>query len=388
MKKNSTHFNHLLEKYLDNKCNPAEIQELFSLINSSSENRELLESMKNDFENLFHTQQESTTPIEKNEVPVIPMKSHTNRWVKMAIVAASLILLTGIGWIFFQNSSTPQSSQQVSVSISDSIKPGSQIATLTLSNQQTILLNADVNDTIAQQGNAFILKNQNDQLIYQPNNDPSAVNIYNTLSTPRGGQYSITLPDGTNVWLNAFTSLRFPVAFSNERHVFVDGEAYFEVAKNAKKPFIVELRNGEKIEVLGTHFNIMNYEDEENQKITLVEGSVKVLNKINEVILKPGEQALSKNNGKINVNKNINVDHEIAWKNGLFDFENEKLTDIMRQISRWYNVDIIYPSSIPDGHYSGAIRRESNIQDVLKMLSLAGNVNFSTTKNQILVNQK
>ncbi|MBK7288921.1 MAG: FecR domain-containing protein [Chitinophagaceae bacterium] len=188
-----------------------------------------------------------------------------------------------------------------------------------------------------------MIKLDDGQLAYNTEGVAGEV-VYNTISTPRGGQYQLTLADGSKVWLNAASTLRFPATFSGtERKVELTGEGYFEVAKNAAMPFKVGLENGVEVEVLGTHFNVMSYSDDEQIKTTLVEGKVKVLNGDNNVILSPNQQAqFTKGNKSLLVDKDADVNKAIAWKNGLFDFDNDNIVDILRQLSRWYDVQIQY----------------------------------------------
>ena len=214
--------------------------------------------------------------------------------------------------------------------------------------------------------------------------------VYNTISTPRGGQYQLVLADGSKVWLNAASTLRFPATFSGtERKVELTGEGYFEVAKNATMPFKVGLENGVEVEVLGTHFNVMSYSDEEQVKTTLVEGKVKVLNGENNVMLRPNQQAkFTKSNKSLVVDKDADVNKAIAWKNGLFDFDNDAITDIMRQLARWYDVEIQYSGNIVAQFYTGSIRRQVNISQVLFMLEQAGGVQFKIEGKKIIVKTK
>ncbi|MGY0037823.1 FecR family protein [Pedobacter sp. NJ-S-72] len=209
----------------------------------------------------------------------------------------------------------------------------------------------------------------------------------NTVSTPRGGQYRIILPDGTKVWLNSSSSLKFPEQFtSNERNVELKGEAYFEVAKNASKPFKVTV-NSTVVKVLGTHFNIMAYNDDPFIKTTLLEGSVQLSNITTLDILKPGQQAVINKSGFVKV---INTDTEqsIAWKNGYFFFNRANLKDIMKQLSRWYNIDVIYKGKMPvEEEFVGKIKRDSELSKTLKILEFSG-VNFKIIGNQLIVTSK
>jgi transmembrane sensor len=241
------------------------------------------------------------------------------------------------------------------------------------------------NGTLLQKGATKITK-QGGLLIY---NDSGSTNqdapiVYNTLSTPRGGQYQVVLSDGSKVWLNAASSLHFPTSFTgNQRVVELTGEAYFEVTKNKKKPFFVKVGDMQ-VKVLGTHFNINAYSDESSIKTSLLEGSVKIAKGKVTGLLNPGEQAVLDNqNDKVEIKK-VNMDEVMAWKNGIFQFDGADLTTIMRDISRWYNVEIVYDGEEPMRRFEGKISRTAQLSDVLKILALS-NVKFIVVGNKIIV---
>ncbi|HEY1202827.1 MAG TPA: FecR domain-containing protein, partial [Niastella sp.] len=263
------------------------------------------------------------------------------------------------------------------------LPPGHDAAVLTLSDGRTIILDS-TSGTISQQGSATVI-NLNGQVSYAntAKNKPAPV-VYNTISTARGNQYQLILADGSKVWLNSASSLRFPTAFTGEiREVELDGEGYFEVAKNANKPFHVKTKT-QDIEVLGTHFNVNAYDDETAVKTTLLEGSVKVnqltidnkqlaINAERSVVLKPGEQAeLSGANSPFTIDHSPDIDKVMAWKNGWFEFDKTDIKAIMRQISRWYDVDIRYEVKLDSKTYGGRISRNINLSNILKMLELYG----------------
>jgi transmembrane sensor len=265
------------------------------------------------------------------------------------------------------------------------ILPGGNKAVLTLSDGSTIALDSAVNGAIAQQGSTQIVKLKNGELAYKADDHHPAIVQYNTISTPRGGWYRITLPDGTGVWLNAASSLKYPAAFTgSERQVTLTGEAYFEVADDAAQPFSVKA-NGITVHVLGTHFNINAYDDENAVKATLVTGRVKVTSGDHESILSPGQMAIV-NSNQTSINTiTTDTDEEIAWKNGLFQFNNTNIAAVMRQISRWYNVSISYEGTITDNSFTGSISRDADITKVLKLLELTGGVHFKVTGQNITV---
>ena len=392
MEKYPAYFKKLFQLYLDNKCSPTEMKELFAFINENDSNRMLLEQISDEFSIAFDNENRNIftakkqNPSQEKQPKVIPF--YKKKWLNIAAAAAVILIISAGSYFFLYNESKTeleavvQKKQQINV-----IVPGGNKAILTLSNGQQIILDNANNGTIALQGNSKIIKNNKGQISYQLAEGRGQVAVqFNTISTPRGGQYQVVLADGSKVWLNAASSIRFPTQFTGkERQVEITGEAYFEVAKNAFIPFKVKINETEEIEVFGTHFNVMAYDEEENIKTTLLEGSIKMNNASNSIFVKPGQQAISHNQGKIELIKNVNADHVIAWRNGLFDFQNDNLPHIMRQLSRWYNVDVIYAGNIPQGHYVGSIRKQSNITEVLKMLELAGDVQFSIIGKKIMV---
>jgi ferric-dicitrate binding protein FerR (iron transport regulator) len=210
---------------------------------------------------------------------------------------------------------------------------------------------------------------------------------YNTMSTPKGRQYHLTLPDGTKVWLNAASSIKYPTVFSgNERSVQVSGEAYFEVAKNSSQPFRVAVDNGMKIDVLGTSFNVNAYEDDDNSYTTLIDGAVRVTaaEAGNSMILKPAQQAVQAPGSVLSVNSNVDIEKVMAWKNGVFNFENASLADVMKEIERWYDIDVVYKNGIPDIKFWGKITKDVSLSGILIALEKT-KVHFKLENNRTLV---
>jgi transmembrane sensor len=301
-------------------------------------------------------------------------------------VAAALILLIAGSILFYSlQPGKPSDLTRAPVPISNNeLPPGANKAILTLSNNSTVILDDARNGKLVQQGSSEVTKLANGQLVYKTMDGKTAEVVFNTLTTPRGGQFKLTLPDGSNVWLNAASSITYPTAFTGkERKVEITGEAYFEIAHDAGKPFKVGL-NGMEVKVLGTHFNINGYNDEANIKTTLLEGSVS-LSKGNLVaMLNPGQQAQLANNGKLNVIDNVDVDQVVAWKNGYFSFSRTDLKSVMRQIARWYDVDIKYEGNIPNRQFGGKIDRNSKASEVLKVLE-ESKVHFRIEDKNIIV---
>jgi transmembrane sensor len=296
----------------------------------------------------------------------------------MAAAAAVLLTMIGAGsyvWFLKQPVETPQQAKTIKPKPSD-LPPGRDAAVLILADGHTIILDS-ASGTISQQGGTTVI-NANGQVSYantSGKNKPSTI-VYNTVSTARGNQYQLVLADGSKVWLNSASSLRFPTSFnSDKREVELDGEGYFEIAKNAAKPFHVKTQT-QDIEVLGTHFNVNAYNDETSVKTTLLEGSVVVKSEAaarNSVILKPGQQAvLSRANSPFTIDHSPDIDQVMAWKNGWFEFEKTDIKTIMRQISRWYDVDIRYETKTDNETYGGRISRNLNLSNILKMLENYG----------------
>ncbi|MEO6686920.1 MAG: FecR domain-containing protein [Dyadobacter sp.] len=310
----------------------------------------------------------------KTSLPIYPQRSAISRlWPGMA-AAAAVIFLIGFYWYSrMRKVDTIAAKPDVKVQVAD-LPPGGNKAILTLGDGSNIVLDSTVNGDLPNQGATSITRSGNGAIVYKSLNGSTESIVFNTIRTPRGGQYQIVLTDGSHVWLNAASSIRFPTAFAGqERRVTITGEAYFEVAKNSKKPFIVT-SGEEEIKVLGTHFNVMAYEDEDAVKTTLLEGSVLVSQAGRSVVLSPGQQAsVSQGSSrKVSVLNGVDVEKEMAWKNGYFQFENENLESVMRQVSRWYDVDVTYEGTLAKDNYTGRLPRNSNISKVFKILSLTG----------------
>ncbi|MEN9598963.1 MAG: hypothetical protein RL596_1274 [Bacteroidota bacterium] len=318
------------------------------------------------------------------------VKPFYRRWHVQA-VAAILLLMIGTGaFFYFNNTSAPQPlAANAKIAVTD-IAPGTQKAILVLDDGRQISLDDAKKGRLENQGNSLVEKTDVGTLQYSTNSKETlAKTFYNTVTTPRGGEYHITLADGTKVWLNAASSIRFPTSFNgNERGVQITGEVYFEVTKNPHKPFKVKAGKTE-VEVLGTHFNVNAYNDEAAVKTSLLEGSVKVSttdqrNKAGVYYLQPGSQARVDKNGGIDILKDIDTEEVMAWKNNLFIFKSTDLRTIMRQISRWYDVDIAYKGNV-DMRFTGQIVRNSNVSRVFEMLKLTGAVDFSIVDKTIVI---
>lgn len=321
----------------------------------------------------------------------IPVKRPALRrmWLAAAVIGA--ILLAGGGFYLMQQREGPPSLVENTATLPEEIPPGSDNAVLTLADGSTITLDSTGAGSLSKQGHTIVMKQAGGKLAYQVENEIAGIVQYNTLTTPKGGKYEVILPDGTAVLLNAASSLRFPVAFpGKEREVVLNGEAFFEVAPDASKPFRVRLLQPDgaperTVEVLGTSFNIMAYHDEPFIKTTLVTGSVKVTSRSRTAMLSPGQQAVMDRAlpEDIRVGK-ASLEEAIAWKNNEFYFSNTDIYSIMRQLSRWYNVEISYEDSLRV-FLNGNIRKSVDASQVFRMLELTGEVHFSTAGRKVTV---
>ncbi|OMP75450.1 MULTISPECIES: FecR domain-containing protein [unclassified Chitinophaga] len=366
MSTTTEHYEKLLAKYLDGQCNAAETAELYSWLQASGSHRALLKTMQQEFQKALDTQPEIPAEIsdriETKLLQSITTKKVRTLWYYVAgaaSIAAAVLLL-----IIFKQPATQPANTQIATT---SVAPGTNKAILTLSNGSTVILDSAGNQTILQGATTVLQKNG--QLQYAAKATDDAI-VYNTLTVPRGGQFNIILPDGSHVWLNAASSLRYPTSFNGkERRVDISGQGYFEVSPNAKQPFIVQVNNME-VQVLGTAFDIMAYSDEKSVNTTLVQGAVKV----NDKRLFPGQQAvMDPSTGQITI-READVEQVIAWKTGFFEFDNARLSDILRQLSRWYDIDINYDQKGNEKLLGGRISRSLPLTDILHMLEANGPV--------------
>ncbi len=371
--------NYLLQKYLDRSINDTEKQELFNLYRKiGSQYAEYPDDRESVSERILLR---LTEEIKHEEKRVSFFKS----W---KMIAAAVILVATSIYLVNRPWGSPKEIVQKNPK-KQIILPGANVATLTLGNGKKILLNSANQGKIAVQGNTVITKNASGQISYQVANDNPPANdqqiVYNTITTPKGGQFKITLLDGSNVWLNAASSLTYPSTFKgNERHVELHGEAYFEIFKNKNLPFTVTAENI-NIKVLGTHFNVMAYENEPSVNTTLLEGSVSLTSKNITTTMVPGQQAIgAKNRNEITLHF-VNVEDAVAWKNGYFSFRKENIQTVMNKIARWYNVDIEYRGNISDKIMGGTVSRAENIAELLNYLELTGIAKFQIEGRRIIV---
>jgi transmembrane sensor len=326
----------------------------------------------------LETRLKPTTPI--------PLPSRPGRRWWTYTAAASLIGIIGVGALFIWFSRSHRTPASVTAPVVTEIKPGGNKAVLTLADGRKIDLGATANGLVAAQGNTKVSKLSDGQLAYnKPAGEKPAAIAYNSLSTPKAGQFSLLLPDGTHVWLNNASTIRYPVAFTGpDRTVELAGEAYFEVAKDAAHPFKVQVQSGTEVQVLGTSFNIMAYTDEPTEHTTLLDGSIRVTENNQSALLKPTEQTTLDAHGTLRVTPDVNVQEVIAWKNGFFHFDNTNLQATMRQLARWYDIDVDIEGQFPDQAFTGRIQRDLPLKDVLKGLE-SDQIHFRMDGRKLIV---
>ncbi|KLT64172.1 FecR family protein [Pedobacter sp. BMA] len=378
----------LIRKYNDQTASTEEkllVEDWYARVEGEefSSNEADLNAIKNDiYTNVINRiNQENVSPKEKQ----ILRKS----FPLFARAATLLIIVLGGLYLYLQKPTNPQIKPIAGLTAQHQIKPGGNNAILKLGNGQEIILNESAEGRLAQQDGVSITKTSGGEVTYRFTNalkNKAVTN--NTITTPRGGQYHLILTDGSQVWLNASSSITFPTAFTSaNRGVTITGEAYFEVAKNKFKPFVVHTDQS-VITVLGTHFNVNTYSDEDEERTTLLEGAVEIKNHTKTEILHPGEEAgINKSAQKMKVLPIENAEAVIAWKNGYFQFVGSDLKSFMRQISRWYDVEVIYNGEIPIKAYTGKIPRNSSAEDLVKMLAYSG-IHCRIESGRITINPK
>lgn len=378
-------YDELARKLLDGSITESEKQEYLNWLNQEEGQLNIpadfakdREELKNRIYNAVHASLEDEYNKGRNK---------HRRLYRYVAAAAVFLIVAGLAVYFLINKpGKPQTIVHNRQPVPADVLPGHDGAILKLANGKQLLLDSLGNGIIATQGNTNI-KIQNGQVVYDVMQAGKEM-LYNTMTTPRGRQFQLLLPDGSNVWLNAASSITYPAAFiGNERRVTVTGEVYFEVAtlrlhSGQKMPFIVKTATQE-VEVLGTHFNINAYEDEPVVRTTLLEGAVIVKSDVaaqNSVILKPGEQAIVAGHSPLTIHHSPDIEEVMAWKNGRFEFNGNSIQSVMRQLSRWYNVDVVYEGTLPEANFVGAITRQEKLSQVLKMLELTNVIQFKIQK--------
>ena len=379
-------FLEILNKYNQGKASEQEIEMLHAYYDLFDAEQNVLEQMAANQRDDVKQQIAASIAAQMHLTPVKKPTFSLN--IKWLAAAAVLVLVFSVGILLFNNEETKQNldERQAAAVV---IKPGSNQAILTLADGSTIGLNEKGNGVIVQRAGLKVIKSLDGQVQYE--SDGEAAPSINTIATPRGGQYQLVLEDGTKVWLNAASSIKFPTHFAgSQRAVDITGEVYFEVAKNKNMPFIVRTQN-QQIEVLGTHFNVNSYTDEAKETTTLLEGSVKVAKLKNGAvqvgaskIISPGQEAsLTSADKAISVNP-ADLEAAVSWKNGYFKFDKADIQTVMRQISRWYNVDVKYNGEISADLFVGKIKRTEDIAGVLRILELS-KINTSVKGRTIVI---
>ena len=401
---NREHLQLLLEKHVNGTATEAESQSLMEAIALHTD-QQYWEKMLEPFTRSeyavagFNTLQwndtlqfifrHKNTPEEIASTPGgrLVHRSHFLRLGWFRYAAAAMVILAMItGYlVFFNKPKQVLAGINAKDSLKKDIAPGGNKAILTLANGSHIILDNASNGALVNQGNTKVVKLADGMLAYKQSGIHKNEILYNTMTTPRGGEYSLTLPDGSTVWLNASSSITYPTAFTGEeRNVSVTGEVYFEVAKKANQPFHVKV-NDIVVEVLGTHFDINSYADEVSVKTTLLEGKVKVTKGLSSVKLVPGDQAQVDIEGILKVEKDADIEKAMAWKEGKFLFDKDEIPAILRQVSRWYDVEVVYKAALPRYRFSGIIRRNRTLSEVLTILQGTEKIHFSIEGKKILV---
>jgi ferric-dicitrate binding protein FerR (iron transport regulator) len=371
---------YLLRRFYDKSCSPEERGELMEALRNAIPGEPddmLMDDLIAEHKADVTLEAAEADQLYKQIRPITPVKNIRRWW--MAAAAAILIIAASAGYFLL-----PQK-QATTITAKIDVAPGKHKAILTLADGSQVALDSTGRQIILQGKTA--ISQQGGELVYDAKEEQQEP-VYNTLTTPKGGQFRIILPDNSAVWLNAASSIRFPTAFTgNERNVEVTGEAYFEVSADAAKPFKVALHGGTMIKVLGTHFNVNAYTDEESIQTSLLEGKVEVTRGTEKVTLKPGQQANVAGSITVKELNGLGMTQVIAWKNGVFNFEQKDLKEVMRQLSRWYNVEVIYKGAIPHRIFGGELSRSlylSEIVDVMKVMKV--NVKIEEGSKLIITN--
>lgn len=401
---NNERLRSLLEQYFNDAISDTDREELLSYLNSNP--GEVFSAVDEEMLNLEGAPEFDNTRAQKvladikadsrfkdDAIVPLPVSGKNNivklyaGWVK---IAAAVLIFASVGFYFVRRQKMGAVKNEVA-NTTARIVPGSNKAILTLATGKSIVLDSAANGALANLGKSQVNKVGDGKLVYDvlPNATHAGVNavLYNTLTIPPGGQYQVVLPDGTQVWLNSSSSLSYPTEFAgNSRTVKLTGEAYFEVAKNKDKPFYVEMNNVQA-KVLGTHFNISAYADDDDLTTTLLEGSVQISKNGSLTLLKPGQQAVIGSNANAITVSKAHINEAMAWKNGYFMFNDDNIVDIMKKVSRWYDADIEYQGNFSNQRFGGTFTRSKSIADLLKNLEQISNVHFKITGRRITVMQ-
>lgn len=392
----------LFKKLINNECSKEEIDRIIAVLANNDEesvfddlilaqltqkinpedfSEDVRIALNKRFKNIIKDQDRPVEIAVARKSPVVFM-------LRLSAVAASVMVAFAVALLFNHKSNIKQSAIHQTVK---DVAPGKDAAVLTLADGRKIVLTGTANGELVKQAGIRITKATDGKLIYHIDNATTnsydASNMFNTISTPMGGQYQVNLPDGTQVWLNSASSIKFPMQFTSagKRNITLTGEAYFEVTKDKKRPFIVNTQR-QSIEVLGTHFDVSSYPDDASTKTTLLEGSVKITAGTQTSLLKPGQQAEVTQTISIST---VDTEIAVAWKNGYFHFDDERLESVMKKITRWYDLEVEYKdSSLKNELFAAYSTRFANVSQLLKRLNQIGNAQFDLEGRTILVTRK
>ncbi|HMT75932.1 MAG TPA: FecR domain-containing protein [Chitinophagaceae bacterium] len=387
----------LFQKYLENQCSEEEMKHLFRLFNQNSDSTFLREQIAFQLENTEGKDAEGMEFQRNIDDAFINILCEINKektrkkasvirlsgWKSIAAAIVLVFVIGGSIWLI--NQKQPENSIVGKTKYGKDVAPGGNKATLTLADGSTIILDSTANGNLTTQGNVNVMKFDG-KLSYNQQGTTSEM-LFNTVSTPKGGVYHLVLSDGSKVWLNSASSLRFPASFvGNERKVELTGEAYFEVEKNALMPFRVNVAGKEEVEVLGTDFNINSYSNEDVINTTLLKGKVIVtdLKTQHSQHLLPGQQAQIGTGGEIAIRNNVDTEEIIAWKNGLFHFESADLKTILRQFERWYDVEVVFEGAVSNRKFFVIISRNSSLSAVIDAMQ-ANDIKFRIEGKRLIV---
>jgi ferric-dicitrate binding protein FerR (iron transport regulator) len=390
---------YLFERYDEGQATDAETEELFSLLNDPEQEQ----AIYNFFIEGIRAEQEvelvpadwdamvrsivTSLPKEDTE-PVLPARGTAKMFRWAATAAAVLVLAAGAWWFLARNKQQPAATPPVAEQrFQNDVQPGTNVPVLTLADGSRVILDSAHSGALATEGTVHVKRLANGEVVYDATEKPTEVR-YNTITNPRGSRVvTLSLSDGSRIWLDAASSIRYPTAFvGKERAVEITGQVYFEVAHNASMPFAVRKQGGDaEIEVLGTHFNVMAFDDEAAMKVTLLQGSVKVSKGGRSAVIKPGEQAQVDNSSSaIQVVQDADIDGTMAWKDGVFKFQDITIEPLMKQLARWYDVEVVYEDR-PTDRFVSTIPRDVPASQVFKILETTGRVHFKIEGKKVTV---
>lgn len=393
MEINNERFNYLLNRYLNKECSADEFAEFFTYIENPAYDELMQERMKESLKTLSPGADVHQVDWDNIYSNIIDHDNGGGRIRQMfgrkLVAAAAVVMLctAGLSWWLINRQQPVQ--EVVQVKKPKDVQPGTDKAVLQLADGTRIELDNTGKGVLAKQGNTAVKQQDGGVLTYDAGSQHDAGRLLpNTLTVPAGGKYMLVLPDNSKVWLNSNSSLTYAAAFTGaKREVELKGEAYFEIAKDAKHPFVVKSGRS-AVQVLGTHFNVSAYPDESLSEVTLCEGSVKITVGSQFALLKPGQQASFNRHDDMIALKVVDVEEAIDWKNGYFQFDNAGIEKVMNKIKRWYNIDIAFEGVKPDVKFTGMISRNNKLSKILGLLQSTGGVDFEILENKVIVKSK